>query len=94
MKKMISKDVLSKFILSMMIVFTSMLGYAQCTPVVVNNNGVEANTGVFCEGEIISFKANSNGYTDISVLWDFDYSGTTSISANPTFIYPEAGTDN
>jgi len=94
MKKMISKDVLSKFILSMMIVFTSMLGYAQCTPVVVNNNGVEANTGVFCEGEIITFKANSTGYTDISVLWDFDYTGNTSISENPTFSYPVAGTYN
>lgn len=94
MRKMMSKDLMSKFVFSMMLVFTSILGYAQCTPVVVNNNGVEANTGVFCEGEIISFKANSTGYTGTSVLWDFDYIGNTSASVDPTFSYPTAGTYN
>ena len=91
---MMSKDVLTKFVFSMMLIFTSIFGYAQCTPVVVNNNGIEANNGVFCEGEIITFKANSTGFTDMSVLWDFDFAGNTSAAENPTFSYPTAGTYN
>ena len=92
MRKMISKDLLSKFVFSVMLVFTSILGYAQCTPVVVNNNGIESDAGVFCEGELITFKANSPGFTDNSVLWDFGVTPGSSTSEDATFSYSQAGT--
>jgi len=68
-----SKDLMSKFVFSMMLVFTSILGYAQCTPVVVNNNGVEANSGVSAKA-----RSSSLRLTLMDIL-TYRYSGISTI---------------
>lgn len=94
MKKSFIKDMLPKYIVTLLLVFTGFSALAQCTPVMTLTDGSTGTTGTFCEGQIISFDANSIGFTT-TVLWDFGIApaGTASSDkAKTTFAYSKAGT--
>ncbi|MFT6384588.1 MAG: hypothetical protein ACJAQR_001421, partial [Bacteroidia bacterium] len=54
-----------------------------------NTSGTQVTSATFCEGQFISFRANSPGYTT-SVVWKFG-NGDSSTALNPTYSYPSAG---
>lgn len=84
---------LAKYVLSFVLLLGSTVAYSQsCAPRVKLADGTWSEVGgVFCEGELIEFEANSPGFTT-TVNWDFgDAASSTSTEQDPIFGYPTAG---
>ena len=83
---------LGKGIIALMLVFASTLAYSQCTPQLTLADGTQATSGTFCVGQLISFEANSPGYTT-TISWDFGDAPTpgTSTSENASYSYAKPG---
>ena len=90
MKQMFSNSRLMQFAASMLLVFSSFLAHAQCSPKIIMPDGSKVTTGVFCEGQLISFEANSPGFTT-TISWDFGDGAGTSSQQKPSYTYNTAG---
>ena len=90
MNKSFSLKQLGKYFLATVFLFAGSFAYSQCAPKLVMNNGMDGVLDTFCVGEIISFKANSPGYTT-TTDWDFGDGIGTSVDQNPTYTYNSSG---
>lgn len=93
MNKLIETNVLSKSIIALLLVFASTVAYSQCAPQLTLSDGTKSTSGTFCEGQLISFTANSPGYVNTSVTWDFGDGppAGTSSDENVTYSFEEEG---
>lgn len=94
MNKFIKTTTLRKGFMALLLVFASAVAYSQCTPQLTRGDGSKNTIGTFCEGQLITFEANSTGYTNNSVSWDFGDGPTpgTSANINTTYRYANSGT--
>lgn len=63
---------------------------AQCSAVVVDKNGQEVTSAVFCENEPIQFLAKSPGYTT-TVLWEYGNGDQNATQKDNKYSYANAG---
>ncbi len=95
MKKSFIQDILSKYVVTLVLVFAGFSASAQnCFPQMTLTDGTTGTIGTFCEGQLISFDANSPGFTT-TILWDFGLTPAGSATSNvskPTYSYVTSGT--
>ena len=91
MNKPSIQNILYKYVLSTLLIFVSSFAYSQCSPQLTMKDGQQGVMDTFCVGEIISFRANSPGYTT-APQWDFGDGVGNSVQQNPTYAYQTSGT--
>ena len=92
MNRFIETNVLRKGFMALMLVFVSAFAYSQCAPQLIRSDGTAGASGIFCEGQLITFEANSPGHT-ATILWEFGDGPpqSTSASENPVFSFAQSG---